>query len=45
MTEIYEQLRPIRLFFKYTKQHTKIKSVFEYAAGAIETQNWIANSI
>ena len=44
MAEIYRQRWQIELFFKWVKQHLKIKSFYGNSANAVKTQIWIAIS-
>jgi len=44
IAEIYRQRWQIELFFKWVKQHLKIKSFYGNSADAVKTQIWIAIS-
>ncbi len=44
IAEIYRQRWQIELFFKWVKQHLKIKSFYGNSANAVKTQIWIAIS-
>jgi transposase len=44
VAEIYRQRWQIELFFKWIKQHLKIKSFYGNSANAVKTQIWIAIS-
>ncbi len=44
VAEIYRQRWQIELFFKWIKQHLKIKSFYGTSANAVKTQIWIAIS-
>jgi hypothetical protein len=44
ITEIYRKRWQIELFFKWIKQHLKIKSFYGNSANAVKTQVWIAIS-
>ncbi|HEC28787.1 MAG TPA: IS4 family transposase [Gammaproteobacteria bacterium] len=44
IAEIYRQRWQIELFFKWIKQHLKIKSFYGNSANAVKTQIWIAIS-
>jgi hypothetical protein len=44
ISEIYRQRWQIELFFKWIKQHLKIKSFYGNSANAVKTQIWIAIS-
>ena len=44
IAEIYRQRWSIELFFKWIKQHLKIKSFYGNSANAVKTQIWIAIS-
>ena len=45
IAELYKQRWQIELFFKWIKQHLKIKSFFGTSRNAVYTQIWIAVSI
>jgi len=45
ITELYKGRWQIELFFKWIKQHLRIKSFFGYTINAVKTQIWIAVSI
>ena len=42
---LYKQRWQIELFFKWIKQHLKIKSFFGTSKNAVHTQIWIAVSV
>ena len=44
IAEIYRQRWQIELFFKWVKQHLKIKSFYGNSVNAVKTQIWIAIS-
>jgi Domain of unknown function (DUF4372)/Transposase DDE domain len=44
ITNLYKQRWQIELFFKWIKQHLKIKSFWGYSQNAVKTQIWIAVS-
>ena len=44
IAEIYRQRWQVELFFKWIKQHLKIKSFYGTSANAVKTQIWIAIS-
>jgi hypothetical protein len=44
ITELYRQRWQIELFFKWIKQHLRIKSFFGTSENAVKTQLWIAVS-
>jgi hypothetical protein len=44
MTELYRQRWKIELFFKWIKQHLRIKKFFGTSENAVKTQIWIAIS-
>lgn len=44
ITNLYKQRWQIELFFKWVKQHLKIKSFWGYSENAVKTQIWIAIS-
>lgn len=44
ITQLYRQRWQIELFFKWTKQHLRIKSFFGTSENAVKTQIWIAIS-
>ena len=44
IADIYRKLWQIELFFKWIKQHLKIKSFYGNSANAVKTQVWIAIS-
>ena len=44
ITELYRQRWQIELFFKWIKQHLRIKSFFGTSENAVKTQVWIAVS-
>jgi len=43
--ELYRNRWRVELFFKWIKQHLKIKSFFGTSPNAVKTQIWIAISI
>jgi len=45
ITELYKGRWQIELFFKWIKQHLRIKSFFGYTLNAVKTQIWIAVSV
>jgi len=45
ITQLYRQRWQIELFFKWIKQHLRIKSFFGTTENAVKTQVWIAVSI
>jgi len=45
ITELYKQRWKIELFFKWIKQHLRIKRFFGTSENAVKTQIWIAISI
>jgi hypothetical protein len=45
VAELYRNRWRVELFFKWIKQHLKIKAFFESAPNAVKTQIWIAISI
>ncbi len=44
VTELYRQRWQVELFFKWIKQHLRIKSFFDTSENAVKTQVWIAVS-
>jgi len=44
ITQLYKQRWQIELFFKWIKQHLKIKSFWGHSQNAVKTQIWIAIS-
>ena len=44
VTELYRQRWQVELFFKWIKQHLRIKSFFGTSGNAVKTQLWIAVS-
>lgn len=44
IAQLYKHRRKIELFFKWIKQHLKIKSFWGYSPNAVKTQIWIAIS-
>ena len=44
IADLYKQRWQIELFFKWIKQHLKIKSFWGYSQNAVKTQIWIAVS-
>ena len=45
VTQLYKQRWKIELFFKWIKQHLKIKKSFGLSFNAVKTQIWIAVSV
>jgi hypothetical protein len=45
ITELYRQRWQIELFFKWIKQHLRIKAFFGTSENAVKTQIWIAVSV
>ena len=45
ITELYRQRWQIELFFKWIKQHLRIKTFFGHSENAVKTQVWIAVSM
>ena len=45
ITELYKQRWKIELFFKWIKQHLRIKKFFGTSENAVKTQIWIAISV
>jgi hypothetical protein len=45
ITELYKQRWKIELFFKWIKQHLRIKKFFGISKNAVKTQIWIAISV
>ncbi len=45
ITKLYKARWKIELFFKWIKQHLRIKSFFGYTLNAVKTQIWIAVSV
>ena len=45
ITELYRQCWKIELFFKWIKQHLRIKKFFGTSENAVKTQIWIAISV
>ena len=45
VADLYRHRWQVELFFKWIKQHLKIKSFFGTAANAVKSQNWIAISV
>jgi IS4 transposase len=45
ITQLYRQRWKIELFFKWIKQHLRIKSFYGTSENAVKTQIWIAISI
>ena len=45
ITELYKQRWKIELFFKWIKQHLRIKKFFGTSENAVKTQIWVAISI
>jgi hypothetical protein len=44
IAELYRQRWQVELFFKWIKQHLRIKSFYGYSENAVKTQLWIAVS-
>jgi IS4 transposase len=42
---IYKQRRQVELFFKWIKQHLRIKAFYGTSENAVKTQIWIAVSV
>ena len=42
IAQLYKQRWQVELFFKWIKQHLKIKSFYGYSENAVKTQLWIA---
>jgi len=45
IAELYQRRWQVELFFKWIKQHLRIKSFFGLSANAVQTQIWIAVSV
>ena len=45
IAQLYKHRWQIELFFKWIKQHLKIKSFWGYSANAVKTQIWIAVAV
>jgi hypothetical protein len=45
IAELYKHRWKVELFFKWIKQHLKIKSFWGYSENAVKTQVWIAVSV
>ncbi len=45
IADLYRQRWQIELFFKWIKQHLKIKSFWGHSQNAVKTQIWIAVSV
>jgi hypothetical protein len=45
ITELYQRRWQIELFFKWIKQHLRIKAFYGTSENAVKTQIWIAISI
>jgi transposase len=45
IASLYKQRWQVELFFKWIKQHLKIKSFYGYSENAVRTQIWIAVSV
>jgi len=45
VAELYKKRWQVELFFKWIKQHLRIKSFFGTPANAVKTQTWIAVSV
>jgi IS4 transposase len=45
VAEIYKQRWQVELFFKWIKQHLKIKAFYGYTENAVRTQLWIAVTV
>jgi transposase len=45
ITELYRNRWQVELFFKWMKQHLRIKSFFGTSENAVKTQVWIAVSV
>jgi len=42
IAQLYHRRRDVELFFKWIKQHLRIKAFYGYSANAVKTQVWIA---
>jgi transposase len=45
IASLYKQRWQVELFFKWIKQHLKIKSFYGYSENTVRTQIWIAVSV
>ena len=45
IAQIYKQRRQVELFFKWIKQHLRIKAFYGTSENAVKTQIWIALSV
>ena len=45
VAELYKQRWQVELFFKWVKQHLKIKTFYGYSENAVRTQLWIAVAV
>ena len=45
VAKLYKQRWQVELFFKWIKQHLKIKTFYGYSENAVRTQLWIAVSV
>jgi len=45
IAELYRQRWPVELFFKWIKQHLRIKAFYGTSANAVKTQIWIAITV
>jgi IS4 transposase len=45
IAQIYKQRWQVELFFKWIKQHLRIKAFFRTSENAVKTQIWIAVSV
>lgn len=45
IADLYRQRWQVELFFKWIKQHLRIKSFYGYSENAVKTQLWIAVSV
>lgn len=45
VAELYKQRWQVELFFKWIKQHLKIKTFYGYSENAVRTQLWIAVAV
>ena len=45
ITQLYKRRRQVELFFKWTKQHLRIRAFFGADENAVKTQIWIAISV
>jgi hypothetical protein len=45
ITQLYKQRWQVELFFKWIKQHLRIRSFYGYSDNAVRTQVWIAITV